>query len=291
MTRIAVSVIGGAQLGAVYALVALGIVLAFRGTGTFNFAHGQFMLIPAFILGAWQARYNGATVIGILIALAFMGLFAALFYRLVLQRAIGLAPFLGVIATLGLAAALDGGVLLAFGSPTYQLRLSLLPAGRVKILGANFNSMSLILMGFALFVCALVALTLRGTRLGLQVRAAGQSPALASQSGINVRRVYAGSWATAGVLAGIAGIVYGTSNLADASITDIALAAFPALVIGGLDSIDGAIVGGLIVGVLQGFTATYLGGQVVDVITYAMLLVFLLIMPSGLLGTRDASRV
>jgi branched-chain amino acid transport system permease protein len=278
MDRIVVSLIGGVSLGATYALIALGIVLAFRATGTFNFAHGEFMLLPAYLVGAWQSSHTAPIGVSMIVAL-------------VIVSTTGLHHFMGIIATLGLAAVLDGAMLLVFGSPEYDIRLSFVPSGIVRILGARFSSSELVLTAFAFVLALCVALALRFTNVGKRVRAAGQDPVLASQGGINVRRYYMWSWALAACLAGVAGVVYGSTNVVDFSLSSVALVAFPAIIIGGLDSIEGAIVGGLIVGVFQGFVATYLSSQLLDVLTYSLLLVVMLTFPRGLFGTKQVARV
>lgn len=291
MSSVIVSVLGGASLGGTYALVALGIVLAFRATGTFNFAQGQFMLLPAFLVGAWQSQHLHSLGLSIAVGLIVVAAIGVVFYLLVLQRTVGLVHFMGVIATFGLAAVLDGAMLIYFGSPQYNLVFPGLPQGVVTVLGARVSAASLVLTAFTLLLATALAAGLRFTPIGVRIRAAGQDAILASQGGINVRALYMGSWALAAALAGVAGIVYGATNLVNHSMVDVALAAFPAILIGGLDSIEGAVVGGLLVGIAQGFIATYLGPQLLDVITYALLLVVMLIFPQGLFGTRSATRV
>ncbi len=291
MDRIIVSVLGGGSLGGTYALVALGIVLAFRATGTFNFAHGQFMLLPAFLVGAWQVQHVQSLAVSIAVGIAVIAAIGVVFYLVVLQRTVGLVHFMGVIATFGLAAVLDGLMLIYFGSPQYSLDVPGLPHGVVVLLGARVSATSLVLTAFTLLLAGAVAAGLRFTPIGIRIRAAGQNAILASQGGINVRFLYMGSWALAAALAGIAGIVYGTTNLVNHSMVDVALAAFPAILIGGLDSIEGAVIGGLLVGVAQGFIATYLGPQLLDVLTYGLLLLVMLVFPQGLLGTRSVTRV
>jgi branched-chain amino acid transport system permease protein len=291
MSQVIVAVVGGAALGGTYALVALGIVLAFRATGTFNFAHGQFMLFPAFLVGAWQAQHRLPLAVSIVVALAVIAAVGVVFYLLVLQRTVGLFHFMGVIATFGLAAVMDGVMLIVFGSPQFSLDVPGLPHGVAYILGTRVSAASLVMTAFTLVLAGLVAGGLRFTPLGIRIRAAGQNAILASQGGLNVRVIYMGSWAAAAALAGIAGMAYGTTGLVNSSLLDVALAAFPAILIGGLDSIEGAVVGGLIVGIIQGFIATYLGPQYLDVLTYALLLVVMLFYPTGLLGTRSVARV
>jgi branched-chain amino acid transport system permease protein len=291
MARVVVSLIGGVSLGATYSLIALGIVLAFRATGTFNFAHGEFMLLPAYLVGAWQSSHTAPIGISFLVAMVVVATIGMAFYLLVLQRTTGLHHFMGIVATLGLAAVLDGAMLLIFGSPEYAIKVSFIPHGVVRILGARFSEVELILTAFALILAVAVALTLRLTSVGRRVRAAGQDPILASQGGINVRRYYMWSWALAACLAGVAGVVYGSTNVVDFSLSNVALVAFPAIIIGGLDSIEGAVVGGLTVGIFQGFVATYLSSQLLDVLTYSLLLLVMLTFPRGLFGTKQVARV
>jgi branched-chain amino acid transport system permease protein len=291
MDRMIVSVAGGGALGATYALVGLGIVLAFRATATFNFAQGQFMLFPAFLVGAWQAQHRASLAVSIIVGLLVISAIGVAFYLLVLQRTVGMGHFMGVIATFGLAAVLDGAMLIIFGSPQYNINIPRLPHGVVHVLGTPISAASLVITAFSLVLAGLVAAGLRFTPLGIRIRAAGQDAILASQGGLNVRTIYMGSWAIAACLAGIAGIAYGTTNLVNTSLVDVALAAFPAILIGGLDSIEGAVIGGLLVGITQGFIATYLGPQYLDVLTYGLLLVVMLVYPTGLLGTRTVTRV
>jgi branched-chain amino acid transport system permease protein len=290
MPEFLVAVIAGLSTGATYALVSLGVVLIFRSTRTFNFAHGEFMLLPAYIVGSWQSLHRDFSV-SIVVALALTAVIGMAFYLIVLQRATGLSDFMAVIATLGLASVLDGVMIIWFGPTEYTIKFPGLPTGSVRIDGARFSADSLILTAFTLLLALVVAAVLRFTQVGHRLRAAGQDPLLASQSGINIRRMYLGSWGIAAVLAAIAGIAYGTSNLVGTSMINVALSAFPAILIGGMDSIGGAIVGGLIVGVFQGFVATYLNADLLNVLTYALLLVVLLVFPQGLFGTRTAQRI
>jgi branched-chain amino acid transport system permease protein len=285
-----VSLIGGFSLGGTYALIALGMVLVFRATETFNFAHGELMLLPAFIIGYFQLHNTMPFVPALILALAVTGAVGALFYLLVLRRTTGLSPFIGLIATLGLAAVMDGAMTLIFGSNDFSLTIPALPKGVVVIFGARISAASLVFTVLTLVLGGVVAGVLRFTHLGTQVRAAGQNAILAAQGGIHVRRLYTASWVVAAILAGIAGVCYGSVNIVDLSVTQLALAAIPAIMLGGLDSIEGALVGGILIGIMQGFVAGYLGGQYLDVITYSVLLLVLLIIPQGLFGTKQVTR-
>jgi branched-chain amino acid transport system permease protein len=281
--------IGGIGLGGVYALTSLGLVFAFRATKTFNFAHGELMLLPAFIVGYLQL-HNVALGLAVVVALASSTVAGGLFYVLVLRRTTGLSLFMGIVATFGLAAILDGILGIFFSEGQYSVVLKAVPSGSITILGAHVSEASLILAGFTLALAVLIALLVRFTHIGITIKAAGQDPLLASQCGIPVRWLYMGSWAVAGLLAGVAGISYASQSVANTSLIDLALAAIPAIVLGGMDSIDGAVIGGLVIGLAQGFTQIYLGGNYVDLVTYSLLLVVLLVYPQGLFGTKEIVR-
>lgn len=291
MDSVMVALIAGASLGAIYALVSLGLVLVFRATFTFNFAHGQFMLLPAVTLAAIMGSGKLPFSIGLIVALLVIAMIAAAFYVFFLRFTIGQPHWMGMIATFGLAAILDGGMSIVFGSSDRLISIPGMPSGAMTILGTSVSSTSLVITIFAFLLSAVVVGVMRWTHLGMLIRAAGQDPTLAAQGGIRVRQTYMGSWAVAGVLAGIAGILYASTSVVNTSLIGIALAAFPAILLGGIDSFEGAVAGGLTIGIIQGFIATYLGGEYLNVSTYGLLLVVLMLYPQGLFGTRAVRRL
>lgn len=289
MTLFVASLVSGLTLGGTFALIALGLVLAFRATRTFNFAHGELMLLGAFIVGYFQLRHV-STAVSLLVALTATAAVGAGFYLLVLRRMTGMSHFMSIIATFGLAAILDGTMGILFPALQYTITLPGVPTSNVHVFGAQVSAASLTLAAFAIALAVIVAAIVRFTHLGLMIRAAGQDPLLASQCGIKVRRLYTGSWAIAGLLAAVAGITYGSSAIVTTSIDNLGLVAIPAMVLGGMDSVGGAVVGGILVGLMQGFVQVYLGGQYVDVLTYTILLAALLVYPQGLFGTKEIVR-
>jgi branched-chain amino acid transport system permease protein len=292
MPELAAAVIGGLSLGGIYSLVTLGIVLIFRATETFNFAHGSFMLLGALIVGDLQGRHSNLSFAVIaLISLAIVGVLGALLFQFVLRYAIGRPHFVAVIATLGFAAVADGVISIAFPATQYGISIPGVSTGSTIIYGATFSTSTLEISAFAVVLTVALVLVFRYTSFGVRIRAGGQDSLLASQGGINIRWVYLGSWALACVLAGIAGIAYGSVNSVNVGIEDLALLAFPAALLGGLDSIPGSLVGGFGIGLLQGFVAGYLGGQYVTVVTYVVLLVVMLVLPHGIMGTRTVGRL
>ncbi|HET6189410.1 MAG TPA: branched-chain amino acid ABC transporter permease [Trebonia sp.] len=291
MSEFTAAVIGGLSLGAIYSLVTLGLVLIFRATDTFNFAHGSFMLLAALIVAKLQATTGLAFGVLAVIGLGTVGLLGALLFQAVLRFAVGRPQFIAVIATLGFAAVVDGVVGIVFGSSQYSITIPWLSAASTTIFGATFSTASLEITVFAILLTVAIVLLFRFTSFGLRVRVGGQDSLLASQGGINVRWVYLGSWSLACVLAGIAGITYGSVNSVNTGINDLALLAFPAALLGGLDSIPGSLLGGLGIGLIQGFMAAYFGGTYVTVVTYLVLLAVMLVLPHGIIGTRTVRRV
>lgn len=291
MSSVAAAVINGALLGSTYALISLGLVLVFRATYTFNFAHGEFMLLPAMILAAFLAGSQLPFVVALVLALLIIAMVAAGFYALILRHTIGLPHWMGLVATFGVASILQGAMGIIFGSSERIIRIPGMPSGAVDILGTRVRTATLVITLIAFVLALVVVAVMRWSHLGTLLRAAGQDATLAAQGGIRVGWAYMGSWATAGILAGVAGILYSSTQIVNASLIVVALSAFPAILLGGADSVEGAVVGGLAVGILQGFITTYLGGQYLNVGTYLVLLAVLMFYPQGLFGTRTVRQV
>jgi branched-chain amino acid transport system permease protein len=291
MVPFVVSIVGGASLGGIYVLVALGMVLAYRATSTISFSHGQLMLLPAFATGEWTESRILPIWAAISIAIVGTSALGGLFYIVVLQHTTGLPHFMSVIATFGLAIMIDGAVILLFSQSQYSITLPGLSTGVTSVLGARVATSSLEVTAFTLALAGAIMAVLRFTSLGRSIRAVGQDPFLATYGGMNVRLLHLFSWAVSAGLAAIAGIAYASTHPADSTLVDLMLAAFPAMLIGGFDSIGGAIVGGLLIGIFQGFVQTYYSPNMLNVATYALLLVVMLIIPQGLWGTRSATRV
>lgn len=289
MTQLTIFLMSGLSVGGTLALIALGLVLIMRATGVFNFAQGQFMILPA--IAAARLQVTGWPFwLCILVGVVAGCIIAALFYRFVLERMVGLNLIFPVIATLGFASVLDGAMGMVFGTSSYSLVIPFLPTGSVDLFGARFTVVSIITTVASLTLAAAVASFLRFTRIGALVRSAGQDPLLASFGAINVRRVFLASWIVAAALAALAGMAYASTTVVNSTVISIALLAAPAIVLGGLDSIEGALVGGVVIGLVQAATATYLGGQYVEVVSYGLLLVVLQFLPHGVFGTKQIVR-
>jgi len=289
MTTFVVFLMSTLSLGGTLTLIALGLVLIMRATGVFNFAQGQFMILPALIT-AQLSMHGWPFWVSLALGLIFGAGIAALFYRFVLERTVGINHIYPVIATLAFASVLDGVMGIVFGTQSYSLTIPGVPDTTVTLAGAQFTVISIVMAVGSLLLAVIVAAVLRYTRVGTRVLSAGQDPLLASLSAVNVRRVFLISWAIAAVLAGLAGVAYASTTVINPTVVSMALLAAPAMVIGGLDSIEGALVGGIAIGAVQAATATFLGGEYIDVVSYVILLVALQLFPNGIFGTKQIVR-
>jgi branched-chain amino acid transport system permease protein len=202
-----------------------------------------------------------------------------------------MSMFVSVVVTMGVAIVLDGLMAIIFGPNDQYYKLPGLPTGTVSALGSRISLFTIVMGALSFGLALVVAGVLRFTYAGMRLRAAGQDTLLASQGGINVSRICLISWSIAGALAAVAGISYGASNVVNVSVIALALNAFPAMLLGGLDSIEGAILGGAIIGLVQAAVSVYANGALAGVVSYFVLLLTLLFLPHGIFGTREVARV
>jgi branched-chain amino acid transport system permease protein len=281
----------GLWLGSTYALIALGMVLAFRATQTLNFAHGELMLLPAYIVAKLSVSSGLPVYTAVCLAIAVTAAVGAIIYLVLLRHTVGMSMFVSVVVTMGVAIVLDGLMAIVFGPNDQYYKLPGLPTLTVSALGARISLFTIVMGAFGFGLALVVAGVLRYTYAGMRLRAAGQDTLLASQGGINVSRICLVSWAIAGALAAVAGISYGASNVVNVSVIALALNAFPAMLLGGLDSVEGAILGGAIIGLVQAAVSVYANGALAGVVSYFVLLLTLLFLPYGIFGTREVARV
>ncbi len=297
-------VVTGLLLGGPLALNALGIVLIFKATYIFNFAQGQMLLLGALITW-WFALELGAPLwLAIILALVLSAVFGLLIERLALRPMTG-QPLLSIILmTLGLSQVLQGLALLVFGSVQRNFPQIFSVTDPYKITTPfvfNGNNITIILKQnlvwsfvIAILCVFIISLFFRFTRTGLTMRGTSEDHELAQSMGININRVFGLSWALAGVVATISGVLLATSSGLDMSLSLVVLAAFPVVLLGGLDSIPGTIVGGLIIGLSMGITSASKNPVVRDmteIMPYILLLLVLLIRPEGLFGQKRIERI
>ena len=280
----------GITVGAIYALVALGVVLIYKATEVLNFAHGDLLVIAAF--SAWGL----ITVLGLpfWLALLLTVVFtAAIAYALdawVIRRIAGQPQFAGVMLTIALAFMIRGLVSMAFGpeSRNYATPWS---NATTNIAGLQIADLQLVILGMAMAVTVVLYFFFRHTQLGIAMQAASQNQLAAYLNGVRVKQVNSLVWALAGAIAALAGVLLAPITLVDTTLWLVTLKALAALVLGGFGSIPGAIVGGLLIGLVEQYAGVYMPQGTKDIVAYLVLIGVLIFRPHGLLGEAHGRRV
>jgi branched-chain amino acid transport system permease protein len=308
--------IGGLMSGVLYSLVGLGFVLIFKASGVFNFAQGAMVLFAALAmarLSDWVPHWLGidnrlaGNAIAFVLALAIMIVFAWLVERLVLRKLVNQDGVVLLMATLGVSYFVDGLGQALWGSDIYEIQLGL-PKTPTIILEKMFDGGVMIGMEdlAAAVVAALLVIALAAffqkTATGRALRAVADDHQAAQSIGIPLNKIWVIVWSVAGVVALVAGMIWGSKLGVQFSLAQVALKALPVVILGGLTSVPGAIIGGLIIGVGEKFAEVFLGpvlvkafdlagGGIENWFAYGLALVFLLVRPEGLFGERHIDRV
>lgn len=292
--------IGGLSTGCLYALIAAGFAVLLKSSHRFNFAHISLVLLAGYLVYQANVVWELPFAVGILVAAALTAVASVVVYFAVARPLTGRqGGLLAVaIATIGVDAALRGGI--AAYTP-WNLELTEVgtpwQAKTVTIFGASVYESQLWLIGITVAAVVLLMVGLERTRYGLLFRAIAEDEETASANGINLTAILVGAWVLAGVLAAIAGTFAGTFPrlLSPASTPELALRAIPGVVIGGMGSIGGAIVGGALVGVVEVYTARYapegLGSNFHLVMPYLVMVLVLVFRPQGFFGHKEIRRV
>ncbi|MGA2126356.1 MAG: branched-chain amino acid ABC transporter permease [Xanthobacteraceae bacterium] len=289
-----VLITNGVMIGLMYTLIALGFVLVYKATDAINFAQGEFVMFGGFIAaaGAWFAGLP--FVVCALLAVAGMAAFGFGLERVVLRPLIGRPVVAVIMATIGVAALLRGSATLVFGAGTRPI---IMPVSDDPILLGPVMLPPVQLVGAGVSLVFLAAFTwffLR-SRMGVAMRAVADSQQVAMAMGIDVQRYFALAWAMAGIVSALAGVVWGAMLGVDNQLAVVGLKVFPVVILGGLDSVVGAVVGGLIVGVVENLAAGYLdpyvGGGTKDFAPYVLMILVLMIRPYGIFGRRRIERI
>jgi len=284
----------GVLIGLMYALIALGFVLVYKATDAINFAQGEFVMIAAIVVSAALQAYGAPLWLAILIGLGGMIAFGFGLERSVLRPLLGRPIVAVIMATIGLAAILRGVGPLAFGTGVRNLPL---PISEDPIfLGPFFlTPVQLVGAGVSLLFLAAFGWFFMKSRQGIAMRAVANNQQVAMAMGIHVERYFALAWAMAGVVSALGGVIWGSMLGVDVQLALVGLKVFPVVILGGLDSIVGAIVGGLIVGIVEnvaaGYIDPYVGGGTKDFAPYALMILALMIRPYGIFGKRTIERV
>lgn len=302
-------VVTGILNGGIIALIALGIVLIFKASEVFNFAHGHMVMLGAFFTW-WFAGgsesgdelFNLPFWAALALALVLSGLLGLLIERLALRPMTGQPLLAIVLMTLGLAQLLEGVASILFGvqpKQNFPAPFNQSDVYRIPFPGAFNDTIILKKTLVAAFLISILAAALliflfQRTRTGLAMRATSENHEVARSVGIRVSRVFGLSWAAAGMVATLGGVLLASLTGASLSLSTVALIAFPAILLGGLDSLPGAIAGGIVVGLVQALVQTSTLIQVrnsAEIAPYVLLLLVLVIRPEGLFGQKRIERV
>ena len=283
-------IVGGIALGSIYAIVALGFVLVFKSTGVLNLAQGDFLMLGAYLSVTMLVTYDVGFLIAIALVSVVMGALGLLIHFSVMSRLVGQPFFSIVLVTIGIGIIIRAIILMLYG-PIEKGRLEALPSGSFTIGSARILWASVVIVGIIAVVLLGFLLFFRLTRMGLHIRAVADNLEAAAAQGIRPDTVYAMTWGVSLALAGVAGLLYGSVNNVTVQASTIGLAAVPAAVIGGLSSLGGAIVGGLVVGVVELLVGFHLGQEWRLPVAYLLLFLMLLIKPTGLFGSKELDRV
>jgi len=300
---------GGLMAGMLYSLVALGFVLIYKASGVFNFSQGAMVLFAALAMARfaeWIPRWTGmspgfiANLLAFLVAGFVMFLVAWLIERLALRHLVNQEGTTLLMATLGISYFLDGVGQTIFGSDIYKIDIGM-PKEPIMAMESVFqggiliNKEDLYAALIAAVLVALLSIFFQKTATGRALRAVADDHQAAQSIGIPLNRIWVIVWCVAGVVALVAGMIWGSKLGVQFSLTTVALRALPVVILGGLTSVPGAIIGGLIIGVGEKLSEVYLGpyvgGGIEIWFAYVLALLFLLVRPQGLFGEKIIDRV
>jgi branched-chain amino acid transport system permease protein len=300
---------GGLMAGMLYSLVALGFVLIFKASGVFNFAQGAMVLFAALAMarfGEWIPKWTGISnaiavnTLAFLAAAVVMFIVAWIIERLVLRHLVNQEGATLLMATLGITNFMEGLGQTIFGSDIYKIDVGM-PKEPVMLWESTFpggiliNKEDVIAAVIAAALVALLSLFFQKTATGRALRAVADDHQAAQSIGIPLNRIWVIVWCVAGITALVAGMIWGSKLGVQFSLATVALRALPVVILGGLTSVPGAIIGGLIIGVGEKLSEVYLGpyvgGGIEIWFAYVLALVFLLFRPQGLFGEKIIDRV
>ncbi len=287
--------INGLIVGALYGVVAMSFVLIYKASQVVNFAQGEFLLIGAWVCWWFITAHQVPFVWSMLLTFAFMAIFGILLQIVLLRPLIGEPVISVIMVTIGLSIVFQALMKWMFGvfaQPFPQI----FETQQIAIGGVQVQTIYLVSLAISLLLIASCAVFFKYSKHGLAMRATAFDQQVAQSLGISVKNVFAMAWAISAVVSSVAGVVVGIVNGVSSALSFYGIKVFPAVILGGLDSVAGAVLGGLIIGLLENIAqyvdAQYLHwGNLYEVAPFYVLIIILMIKPYGLFGTRDIERV
>ena len=276
-------------LSAIYALIACGYVLIYRVSRVLNLAHGELMMLGAYLLLATASSFSGSPLVAIGVAIFLSLAVGVMVYVFLLRKMTGEMVLAAVLTTVALGILLRGLMVLIWSAQQQYPGQALGFSNPALVLpgGARISTFAAILVASTAFIYAALFVFLRFGRWGVRMRAAGQNPLLAAQRGINLHAVYALAWGLSTLTGSIAGMLIALDSGLTSTMVVVGLKAFPAALVGGLDSLAGALLGALVIGAAEVLSIQYIDPLLSDVVPFLVLIVMLVVRPWGLLGTRE----
>lgn len=286
--------INGLAVGSVYALLGLGVTLIWGVLHVLTFTHAQVLTWGAFTT-LWALHAGWPVPFAILTGMAAAGLISVLIDASALQalRRRGASEHAFVVATIGIAAMMQSLLKVRTGSRFEPFPRTGFPKGPIELFGQNIPKLQLVVLGVSLVTMVLLALWLNRTSFGRGIRAVAYSRETAELLGVNSRLAYAVAYLVSGALAALAGVfvAVNTAQVSYSSGDRLLLIAFAVIVLGGMGSVIGAVVGGLVLGLIQTYATVYVSSKFSEAVAYLVILIVLLVRPSGLFGAKEATRV
>ena len=286
-------ILSGIAVGSTYALVALGFVIIYKATDILNFAQGEILMLGAYFCFSLITALQLPLVVAFFVTLIFSALLGVTIHYCLLRPMFGKPMFSIVMMTIGLSIVIRSIVGIVWG-PVHRSFPPSFPAKPIAIGPLVLSHIDAWAIAVSLMFLIIFGFFFKYNRLGVAMRATAQNQDHASLMGISVEKIFALSWATAMIVSAVAGVFMGHLNLLTLNLGHIGLRAFPAVILGGLESIPGAIIGGIIIGIVENLAGGYLDvmlGGVKEVSSFAVLLLILMIKPYGLFGAEEIERV
>jgi branched-chain amino acid transport system permease protein len=283
-------VVSGLATGCVYALIALGFVLIFKATDVVNFAQGEFVMASGFM------SYTLLIVLGIpyglvlLATIALSGLMGVMLERVVVRPIMDAPIFSIVIATIGASIVLRSSAGIIYGYDVLPLP-TIFSKDPVRVGVVQFTAMDVGVIGSSLVIMVALYLFFKFTRTGMAMRATAQSQTAARLMGVSVKRIFSLTWAISAAIGGVAGVLIAPIIYLDPNLGFIGVKAFAGAILGGFGSIPGAILGGMLLGIIENLSGYFFNAGIKQVSTYILLILVLVIRPSGFLGTAPIRKV
>jgi branched-chain amino acid transport system permease protein len=283
-------VVSGLATGSIYALMALSLVIVYNATRTLNFAQGEMLMVSTFVAWSSQRLLGLPLPVALLVAVVAAALLALVFERLVIRRAIGATHWDVLILTLGLSLMLRAGAGIVWSHDEFPFPSFFsnrpIALGPVRVAPASLG-----IIGASLVLMLTLGVLFRWTRLGRAMRAVAQNQRAARLMGISVERVYAGAWVLAAVVGAIAGVLVAPVIFLSSKMGLVVINGFTAAVLGGFGSMPGAVLGGMLLGVLENLAPLYLPSGIRYAVPFLVLIAILLVRPAGLLGRVEQRKV